>query len=162
MLGVMFTWTTYGSWLRGDARGWVDDGIVCPPNTVLRLADRNRMTHEPWQFAVDDLRRVGQMIGDSLALRTDARPLALTVQTWHVHLVTAVGNVECERIVKCAKDSVRWGLRPGRPIWTDGFDRRFCYEEASLQARIHYVERHNVAMGWPAKPWAFLDYSDID
>jgi hypothetical protein len=30
-LAIMFTLSTYGTWLRGDARGWVDDGIIFPP-----------------------------------------------------------------------------------------------------------------------------------
>lgn len=31
-LGTMFTMTTYGSWLRGDERGWIEDGKLMPPN----------------------------------------------------------------------------------------------------------------------------------
>ncbi len=26
MIGYMLTWTTYGTWLRGDKRGYVKDG----------------------------------------------------------------------------------------------------------------------------------------
>jgi hypothetical protein len=61
--------------------------------------------------------------------------------------------------VKCAKDAVRYGLSPGRPIWTDGCDKRFCFDVRSVQNRIRYVERHNEQYGWPAKPWSFIsDY----
>ncbi len=34
LLGTMFTMTTYGTWLRGDRRGWVDDGRILPPEVV--------------------------------------------------------------------------------------------------------------------------------
>jgi len=51
----------------------------------------------------------------------------------------------------------RWGLRPGRPIWADKYDKRFCLDEASAHARIEYVERHNTAIGLPAKPWSFIE-----
>ncbi len=37
---IMFTMTTYGTWLRGDRRGWVDDGIVFPADPDLNVADR--------------------------------------------------------------------------------------------------------------------------
>ena len=29
-LGYMITWTTYGTWLQGDERGYVKDGNICP------------------------------------------------------------------------------------------------------------------------------------
>ncbi len=28
MIGYMLTWTTYGSWLQGDERGWRKDGVA--------------------------------------------------------------------------------------------------------------------------------------
>jgi hypothetical protein len=40
---VLITLTTYGTWLRGDVRGWVDDGVVFPADPVLEGADRDRM-----------------------------------------------------------------------------------------------------------------------
>ncbi len=34
-LAILFTLTTYGTWLRGDARGWVDRGVVYPADPPL-------------------------------------------------------------------------------------------------------------------------------
>ncbi len=34
--GTLITYTTYGTWLRGDVRGWVDDGIICKPEPMLK------------------------------------------------------------------------------------------------------------------------------
>jgi hypothetical protein len=59
-------------------------------------------------------------------------------------------------VVKCAKDAGRYALRVGRPIWTAGYDTRFCFDEASLRNRIRYVERHNVQAQRPARPWPFI------
>jgi hypothetical protein len=95
---------------------------------------------------------VGAMIGRSLRERLGLRVLALTVQTWHVHVVVAATQHLVEQIVKCAKDAARWELRLGRPIWSDGFDKRFCFDEESVYNRIEYVERHNLRIGFPAKP----------
>jgi hypothetical protein len=67
-LAIMVTMTTYGTWLRGDPRGWVEDGI-----------------------------------------------------------------------------------------WTVGYDKRFCFDMASAQARVSYVEKHNTEQGLPARPWDFID-----
>ena len=156
-LGIMFTSTTYGTWLRGDTRGWVEDGILYPPDPELETADRERMKYEPFLFRRDDLWRVGKCIGESLRDRQGHRIFALTVQVWHMHLVIAPTDVHVSQAAKCAKDAVRWELRPGRPIWTDGYDKRYCFDEESLRARIEYVERHNLAMGWPARPWDFIE-----
>jgi len=51
---------------------------------------------------------------------------------------------------------VRWAMRPGRPIWGDGYDKRFCFDGASALARIAYVEEHNLARGRPARSWPFI------
>ena len=155
-LGILFTWTTYGTWLRGDPRGWVENGTTYPADPLLQAAERERMPYTPYLFAEDQLLMVGAMIGKSLIERKGVAVLALTVQTWHVHLLIGATDHPVEAVVKCGKDAVRWGLRPGRPIWTDGYDKRFCYDEATLDTRRAYVERHNIERGWPAKPWGFI------
>jgi hypothetical protein len=157
---TMLTMTTYGTWLRGDVRGWIDDGRVMPPNPQLEDDDRRRMKHPVFTFGPADLVDVGSYIGESLIERLQVRIFALTVQTWHAHIVIGPTRVDLARIVKCAKDAVRWGLRPGRPIWTDGYDRRFCFDERAMWNRVEYVERHNIALGLPARPWPFIKHPD--
>ena len=39
-LATMLTMTTYSTWLRGDRRGWVDDGQIFPADPELESADR--------------------------------------------------------------------------------------------------------------------------
>ena len=156
MLATMVTMTTYGTWLRGDRRGWVDDGVIYPPDVELEARDRASMKHPPFRFAVDDLLKIGQFIGEELAVRRRFELLALTVQTWHVHFVLGATQFAIGEVVKWAKEAVRYGLKPNRPIWTDGFDKRFCFDVAAANGRISYVERHNLAKGWPARPWTFI------
>ena len=86
-LAIMFTITTYGTWLRGDARGWVDKGVVFPPDPVLEQADRARMRFPPYLLPADTWRQAGEWIGTSLAERLGLQVYALTVQPWHVHFV---------------------------------------------------------------------------
>jgi hypothetical protein len=161
-LGIMFTMTSYGTWLRGDKRNWVDDGIVMPPDSLLEACDRVRMKYEPFLFSDDQLLEIGAMIGKSLRERLDLQILALTVRRWHLHLVTGTTSIAVPDVVKCTKEAVRYGLRPGRPIWTDGYDKRFCFNRQALAARIKYVERHNLECGWPARPWDFIeDYEPL-
>ena len=145
-LAILLTMTTYGTWLRGDRRGWVDNGVVFPPSPEIEAADRQRMKHPVFLFDPAQFIPVGELIGRLLRERLGLRLLALTVQTWHVHTVVAATEHPIEEIVKCAKDAVRWGLRPGRPIWSDGYDKRFCFEDKSVHNRIEYVERHNLRL----------------
>jgi hypothetical protein len=153
---IFLTWTTYGTWLRGDMRGWVDEGRVLPADPVIEAADRARMKHPIFTFRAQDLFAVGQAIGDSLVTRMNLTVLALTMQTWHVHLVVGATSKPLPDIVKCAKDAARWHLRMGQPLWTDKYDKRFCFNDASTWARVAYTERHNLRLGWTERPWPFI------
>jgi hypothetical protein len=155
-LATMLTMTAYGTWLRGNKRGYVDDGKILPPDPDLEVADRQRMKHTPFTFPRDRLHEIGTFIGESLVDRLEISIYALHAGTWHAHIVIGPTNHHIGEVAKCAKDAVRYGLRPGRPIWTDGYDKRFCFDERSAAARIHYVERHNESMGLPAAPWSFI------
>jgi hypothetical protein len=155
-LATMLTMTTYGTWLRGDRRGWVDDGITLPPDPELESADRLRMKYPPFLFARDRLLEIGELIGQSLVARIAAEVYALHVGTWHVHIVVGPTGVHIGDVAKCAKDAVRYGLRAGRPIWSADYDKRFCFDVRTALTRIRYVERHNESMGWGPRPWTFI------
>jgi hypothetical protein len=159
-LATMITSTTYGTWLRGDRRGWVADGRILPALPWLEDNDRTRMKHEPYLFDEHRLLDIGQIIGDSLIHRLNIPILALHVARWHIHVVVGATRHDLPKVVKCAKDAVRYGLRPGRPIWTADYDKRFCFDEVSVCNRIAYVERHNRQKNWPSKPWSFIQ--DLD
>jgi hypothetical protein len=155
-LATMLTMTTYGSWLRGDRRGWVDDGIIMPPDPALEEADRRRMKHSIYLFRREQLLDVGRYIGEALTTRQGQLIYAKSVGNWHVHILIGPTRHPIGDVAKCAKDAVRYGLHPGRPIWTEKFDKRFCFDKRTVRNRIHYIERHNEAINWPAAPWPFI------
>jgi hypothetical protein len=144
LLGTLITATTYGTWLRGDARGWVERGVIKPPEPKLEEADRSSLKFPPFRFAELELTPVRDAISRAITERCDTKVLAITVQTWHVHVVVGEASLPIHSIVKCLKDAARWLLRIDRPIWTTGYDKRFCFDERTLLARIAYVERHNI------------------
>ena len=45
IIGYMLTWTTYGTWLQGDKRGYVKNGIILSVNQKLQTANRNNQKH---------------------------------------------------------------------------------------------------------------------
>jgi hypothetical protein len=153
---ILFTISTYGTWLRGDARGWVDDGIVFPHEPALEAWDRQQMKHPPYFFPKDRWLDIGLAIGEALIHRMDQRVYAMTVQSWHSHGVIGSTRRHISDIIKCAKDAVRWHLQLDRPIWAADYDKRFCFSWDVVKKRIEYVEKHNVRNGWKAKPWGFL------
>lgn len=115
------------------------------------------MKYPPFQFEPNTLSLIGSKIGQSLRERLRVRLAAMTVQAWHVHFVVMATSHPIGDVVKCAKDAARWTVQPGRPIWTRGYDKRFIFDAGLLRTRIAYVERHNVQMGLPAKPWPFIE-----
>jgi hypothetical protein len=155
-LGTLITCTTYGTWLRGDRRHWVEDAITLPPNPPLEQTDRSRLKSPPCRFATDQLFEIADVMGRALVDRKHQRVFALTVQASHIHFVIGPTPVTMPQVVKCAKDSARWLLKTNRPIWTRGYDKQFCFTEQSLLTRIRYVENHNLQNGWPTQPWDWL------
>lgn len=155
-LATLLTITTYGTWLRGDRRGWVENGITFPPDPELEREDRARMKHPVYIFPRKRLLEIGAFIGESLTARLNIDIHALHVGTWHAHLIIGPTKHNIADVAKCTKDAVRYGLRAGRPIWTEGYDKRFCFDEQAAITRIRYVERHNEARNLPAAPWPFI------
>lgn len=155
-LATMLTMTTYGTWLRGDKRGWVDDGKILPADPELEAQDRARMKHPVYVFPRDRLLEIGAFIGESLTSRLEVAIHSLHVGTWHAHIVIGATDHHIGDVAKCAKDAVRYGLRPGRPIWTVDYDKRYCFDERAVIARIRYVQRHNESHGLPANHWPFI------
>lgn len=151
--GVMITCTTYGMWLRGDRRGWVDDGKILPANPALEDADRAALKYEPWVFTPPQIVAAGALICDSLQQRMAVPVWALAVESWHLHAVVDPGNHDLPKVVKCLKDAVRYGLKPGRPIWAAGYDKRWCFDDESLRRRIDYAQSHNLRAGFAARRW---------
>jgi hypothetical protein len=86
-LGTLVTYTTYGTWLCGDARGWVDHGQLLPAEPLRELADYDLLKHPPMFLPKDQLLDLGGSICESLHQRLGLRLLAFTVQIWHVHYV---------------------------------------------------------------------------
>ncbi|MBA4015874.1 MAG: hypothetical protein C0483_01665 [Pirellula sp.] len=152
----MVTMTTYGTWLRGDRRGWIDDGKLMPADPELEAADRRRMKFAPYYLPRERLLELGDALGRGLLQELRLPIYALTMRSCHVHVVVAAVRVPIAEVAKCAKDKVRYALGAERPIWGGDYDKRFCFDLPSLRNRIRYVERHNEEDGLPARPWEFV------
>jgi len=141
----MLTWTTYGSWLQGDRRGYVKDGEILLANKALNAANRAVMaspevslTAVQRRIAEDALRKEAETLGQEL--------LAVAVGNNHVHVVVTANGLEPGNSVSHYKNAARLTLQSdgfrGR-LWTRGFSKRYCFDEHGLHAMIEYVNAHN-------------------
>jgi REP element-mobilizing transposase RayT len=146
-LAYFLTWTTYGTWLPGDERGWVLRGRgFQPPNPQLERRCRNRMKHRPCFLDLGQRELVESVVREHCRIRGwDLH--AVRCGTNHVHVVvTAPCSSEVARDELKAWCSRRLNElqqtrhRPRREKWwTEKGSRRRIGDEESLEAVIHYV-----------------------
>lgn len=144
MLGYMLSWTMYGTWLQGNEKGFVKDGVVRGENPVLRRSNKQnlegpivRLSRKEKGIVREAIITAGEKYGQ--------RILAVSVQSNHVHVVCDYIEVPIGVMVARYKSAGRSALgREGRTgrTWTKGYDKRFCFDEAALRSRIKYVEGH--------------------
>lgn len=149
-IGVFSTWTTYGTWLPGDPRGWYQQGRgLQEPDAARRLEAMLLMTDSALTLDPEQRRLVEETVADHCAIRK--WPLhAVNCRSNHVHVVvTAPGRpIElpreqfkswCSRRLK-EKDRERSGPAAVRENWWTerGWDEYIDHED-SLANVIAYV-----------------------
>src|SRR5688572_28029690 len=90
VLAYHLIWTTYGSWLPGDARGWVESehSGVLPPDPDREDRARELMADEAVCLNQPQRAIVEQTIRDHCTIRRWSLH-AVNVRTNHVHVVAA-------------------------------------------------------------------------
>ena len=160
-LAIMLTMTTDGTWLPEEERQCVEQDVILPAEPMREGAGQQATGESALLFSRDQLQYVGKLIGTSLQEQLGLRIWALAVQTWYAHLVVAATREPIDRIVQCADQSVRKGLELRRPVWGDGYLKRFCFDDETARRWMTYVERHNIAVELPPRPWPFIERPDF-
>jgi REP element-mobilizing transposase RayT len=149
-------WTTYGTWLPGDERGWMRKGdpAVQPPEPDLERACRDNMREAI--VLLDDAQR--HIVAQTIAAHCRQRGwllLAVASKANHVHVV-----LEADRDGDDVRDQLKaWCSRRlsdnaglaqrqtktgGRRRWfTEGAYVRRIDNDAYLRAAVAYVENQN-------------------
>ena len=144
-VGYMLTWTTYGSWLQGEKKGYVKEG------RILRGDKRLVDLCEKFQKGSTDKLRNNERDIICKAILNEARRIGLTIEALavrsnHIHLVARFFPEPIGQTVSRFKNVTSYALRKhGRAgrLWTRGFDKRFCFNNQDLIRRIQYVKNHN-------------------
>jgi len=144
-IGYMITFTTYGTWLQGDKRGYTEDGEELEPNHLLEEANKQLLTKE----SVVLTKKQRNMIEEAIYAKAEEigqKIFALSVCSNHTHIVIDYTTKDLGLIARYYKMAGQTALRKdgfeGR-LWAKGFDKRFCFNYGSLKRRINYVNEHN-------------------
>jgi len=144
VVGYMITWTTYGSWVQGDKRGYVKNGKVRCANEALAASNKNKLRKKPVKLTRPQRERVREAILEKGA-KLNQRIYAVAVSSLHVHMVVENIPMAVGRIVRYYKNAGQAALRKvgvsGR-VWTKGFDKRYCFDRGELKNRVDYVKCH--------------------
>ena len=148
-LAIFLTWRTYGTWLPGDERGWVDErrhGYGEPmnaPDARIEGAAAGLM-RAPKRVLTTTLRdAVDTTIREACAFR-GWPVLALAVQTNHVHLVVGTDE-DPSRARNAIKSRTTLALRRSARVpadavlWARGGSGRVLWNEHALESAVRYV-----------------------
>ena len=116
-LAYFITFTTYGSWLHGEAPGSVDDVHNIPgtpfiePNSQRRAVNRQQLTQDP--YLLDANRR--EIVRDAIVEECKFRGWtlhALHVRTDHVHLVVTAER-DPDFVLRVLEGERKQAIEPG-------------------------------------------------
>jgi REP element-mobilizing transposase RayT len=144
-------WTTYGTWLPGDARGWVKKGHAGVKSPDRKLQQQSRLRMKEAAIILTDPERL--VAKDTIAAHCAIRRWSLhaaNARTTHVHVVTAdrhPDEVMNQLKARCSQRlSDEAGLKntvakkAGRRRWfTEGGGKELIYDEEYLRNAIRYV-----------------------
>jgi REP element-mobilizing transposase RayT len=146
IIGYMVTWTTYGSWLPGDKRGYVRNGQTLSGDNKILEINRARQKSSVVKLNRKEIQVVQQVILRE-AKRIGHEIVALAACTNHVHLAARPHSKSIEKVIgryKSLTTRALWERGRQDRVWTQGYDKRFCFSEEELERKIQYVNKHNV------------------
>jgi len=144
LVGYMITWTIYGTWLQGDKRGYVKDGVILPKDEKPESANQKRQKFQTVKLNSGQKHIVREAILQE-AQKINQEIPAIAVCSNHIHIVAKVSAESIERIVHRYKRLAAFVLRKAGlngKIWSKGFDKRFCFTDKDIEQKVKYVNGH--------------------
>jgi REP element-mobilizing transposase RayT len=141
LIGYMITWTTYGTWLQGDKRGYVKNGAILPADDKLKSVNEKQKKFETFKLNSNHKQIVKDAILAGAAI-VNQKIIALAVCSNHVHILVKASAESIEKVVHRYKSSGTFALRRGGiqgKIWSDGYDKRFCYTDEEIEQKMMRV-----------------------
>lgn len=143
-MSYFITWTTYGTWLPGDTRGWRARGKGNQlPRPLLERWCREQMIGDTVLLSPDDRRTVEDACREHCSFR-EWHLHAVNARTNHVHVVVsadaASAKVRDQLKANCTR-RLRVQSKPliREPTWTRGGDVEILDTEEDLEAAVLYA-----------------------
>lgn len=143
-IAFFITWPTYGTWLPGDQRGWVElqQGWQLP-RPLLELECKSRMTEEACILNQIQRQRCERQVEETCNFR-GWQLHAVNCRSNHIHVVVSAEDTDprkiradlkawCTRRLKEEFDSERENW------WADRGSIRWIWNQESLETVIQYV-----------------------
>ena len=143
-VAYFITWTTYGTWLPGDERGWHQWGKsgTLPPNQSFRKTAKSKMKETEFVMSRDDRDVVENTIGRHCDIR-NWRLHTANARSNHVHVVVTAPGYDPKTVRDQFKAWCTRKLKPLHPsrsrFWTEGGSCRWINHEDDLEAAITYA-----------------------
>ena len=150
-LAYFLTWSTYGTWLPGDERGWVEYRRGWRlPDPIRKLEAEARMTEDACVLDAEQRRLVEKTIADHCRIR-GWELHAVNCRSNHLHIVVSADRHPDEvrkqfkawctrRLKELQRKRSRETVRAVRENWwAERGSRRYINDEESLEAAILYV-----------------------
>jgi REP element-mobilizing transposase RayT len=155
VLAYFLTWTTYGTWLPGDSRGWVNQhrthGEVVDPPTP-RLADyARRLLKEPPIKFDTEMRAVADKAIREACAEFNWTIRALEVRSTHVHVVVTAHDSASGKVMGVLKARTTKAMKSLSPEvnrehwWTKDGSKHLLYNQEALLAAIRYVNHQDTS-----------------
>lgn len=142
-IAFFLTWVTYGTWLPGDARGWVEykHGWQLP-NTNLEADCDSRMSEDAIRLTNDQRCAVEAQIKETCRHR-DWVLHAVNCRSNHVHVLVSAVNTLPKKVrldLKAYATRCLNTLDPSRGNWwAERGSIRWVYTDNDLEAATIYV-----------------------
>ena len=161
-LAYFITFTTYGTWLPGSAKGSVDDEHNAYGMPLVEAdAERERqaqsaMTQAPYVMSEAERRIVCQALVE-LARDRGWDLLAVQVRSNHVHVVISAerdpGRLMSDLKARASRNLVSAGFDDAtRRRWTRHGSTRHLFREEEVERKIRYtLDEQGERMAWYAK-----------
>lgn len=143
-IGYFLTWVTYGTWLPGDSRGWVEYHRGWQlPDPIRELEAKARMTEDACILTQPQRQAVERQIAETCSHRGWTL-VAVNCRTNHVHVVV-VADVRNPK--KLRIDLKAWATRTLKKEfdgsrnnwWAERGSIRYLNDENDLEAATLYV-----------------------
>ncbi len=151
--GYLLTWTTYGSWLPGDDRGWVDrrhptGDLVEKPRPGLMKHAKDLLTETV--VILDEAMRTATEQAIRRCCSEEQWWLhALEVRSNHVHVVVTARGVDPGRVMGRLKARATQALNEAygrrQHWWTQQGSKRILNSQVNVDAAVRYVHSQDVS-----------------